>query len=370
MIELKIEQPTLFVNKEQVLKNIRKMVEKAEKSNVIFRPHFKTHQSAEVGNWYKEFNVNAITVSSVDMAEYFADNGWKDITIAFPVNILQIDRINKLAEKITLNLLVESEDSVTFLNENILAPVNIWIKIDTGYNRTGIFWDNEPILSHLIRSIKKSERLKFAGFLVHSGNSYHTKSTCEIEEVYEDTIIKLKNLQERMMLQGFSIVKLSIGDTPCCSVVKDFSDVNEIRPGNFVFYDFMQYTLGVCSENEIAVALACPVVALHPEREEILVYGGAIHLSKDNLVLQDGSKIFGAIALPDKNGWGKIIDGIFVKSISQEHGIIHASKQFISNLKIGDILYIIPIHSCLTANLMKKYYTLENQEILMIPCKK
>jgi len=33
--------------------------------------------------------------------------------------------------------------------------------------------------------------------------------------------------------------------------------VDEIRPGNFVFYDLMQYRIGSCSVGQIAVAMAC-----------------------------------------------------------------------------------------------------------------
>ena len=84
------------------------MLTKARRNNIRLRPHFKTHQSAEVGEWLREEGVQYITVSSLFMAEYFAAAGWTDITVAFPVNLLEIDRINQLTTKCTLNLLVES----------------------------------------------------------------------------------------------------------------------------------------------------------------------------------------------------------------------------------------------------------------------
>ncbi len=362
-----VEKPTLVINEVRVKKNIRKMVEKANKSKVAFRPHFKTHQSAIVGEWFREFGVEKIAVSSIDMAEYFEENGWKDITIAFPFNILQIARVNKLAKKITLNLLVESLDVIEFLKENITSQINLWIKTDAGYHRTGIDWNDEGTLSKLIRTVKSTKNLLFEGLLVHSGNTYSTKSKEEIEEIYEDTILKLKNIQERLLLQGFSIVKLSIGDTPSCSIINDFIGIDEIRPGNFVFYDLSQLELGSCSEDQIAVALACPIVALHPQREEIIVYGGGIHLSKEHLLINENQKTYGAVTLPTKSGWGKINANAYVKSISQEHGLVHASKEFQKQIEVGDILFIIPIHSCMTANLMKRYFTINGIEIKMMP---
>ncbi len=46
---------------------------------------------------------------------------WNDITIAFPVNILEIDKINELVKRITLNLLVENIEASSFLAENLTS---------------------------------------------------------------------------------------------------------------------------------------------------------------------------------------------------------------------------------------------------------
>jgi D-serine deaminase-like pyridoxal phosphate-dependent protein len=50
----KIMKPTLLLDEEKCRRNIRTMAEKARSSGVIFRPHFKTHQSIEIGNWFRE----------------------------------------------------------------------------------------------------------------------------------------------------------------------------------------------------------------------------------------------------------------------------------------------------------------------------
>jgi D-serine deaminase-like pyridoxal phosphate-dependent protein len=111
---VKIIRPTLLVDKEICLRNMERMAQKAAEHNLRFRPHFKTHQSLKIGKWFRQFGVEAITVSSVQMAEYFAGDGWNDITIAFPVNILEIDNINRLASGIKLGLLVENTKAATY----------------------------------------------------------------------------------------------------------------------------------------------------------------------------------------------------------------------------------------------------------------
>src|SRR5512140_22273 len=92
-----IKKPELLLDESKCRRNIRTMADKARSSKVIFRPHFKTHQSLEIGNWFREEGVNSITVSSVTMANHFARAGWKDITIAFPVNLREEKEIEKLS---------------------------------------------------------------------------------------------------------------------------------------------------------------------------------------------------------------------------------------------------------------------------------
>jgi len=360
---LHIEKPTFIVNRERAIKNIARMADKAQKSGVLFRPHFKTHKSTRIGEWFRNHGVECITVSSVDMAIYFSKNGWRDITVAFPVNILEIEKINKIAQKITLNLLVESKETVLFLKENLKSRANVWIKIDVGYQRAGISWDNFNAFVPISRELSKAAHLSFQGILTYSGHSYNAKSKKEIIEIYIDTLFKMKEVQKRLKQENIQEVKLSVGDTPVCSIIDDFSDVDEIRPGNFVFYDIMQLDIGSCTEEDIAVSVACPVVAKHEERNEIVVYGGAVHLSKDSIVQKDGARIFGYIAFPDKNCWGPLIKNSYVSYLSQEHGIVKTDRKTFDRIKVGDILMVLPVHSCLTADLMKRYITLDGEII-------
>lgn len=74
-----------------------------------------------------------------------------------------------------------------------------------------------------------------------------------------------------------------------------------------------------CKESDIAVALACPVIGKYKNRKdkEIIIYGGAVHLSKDNMV-DAGNTIFGLVARGDQvtNQWGKAEALTYVKGMS------------------------------------------------------
>jgi len=358
-----IERPTLLLNKVRTFKNIQRMSEKVLRSKVIFRPHFKTHQSAEIGKWFKNFGVRSITVSSLDMAQYFAKNNWNDITVAFPVNILEIKKINELASQVDLGLLVESSEVVQQLGQKLQHNVNIWIKIDVGAGRTGIFWKKFSEILNIVKEIDNYARMNLSGILTHAGQSYRAKSRTEIEFIYYDQVQLMLKVKEYLSSNGIEKLKISIGDTPCCSIVDNFAEVDEIRPGNFVFYDTMQLQIGSCSEEDIAVAVACPIVAIHENKYEIIVYGGAVHLSKDFIISQDNTPIYGYVATPNSDGWGRILPETYVAGLSQEHGIIKSTPSFIKQVAIGDSLIILPVHSCLTVNQMREYYTIKGKRI-------
>jgi D-serine deaminase-like pyridoxal phosphate-dependent protein len=338
------------------------MAAKAKNNGVCFRPHFKTHQSAEIGAWFRPHGVSAITVSSVEMAEYFAANGWEDITIAFPVNLRQVDTLNALARRIRLGLLVESVESAAFLAARMIAPADIWLKVDVGAGRTGIRWDQPERISAIVQALQTSPRLHLRGLLTHAGNTYGVGSASTVRQIYKDTLQRLENPLAIAEKASCCKLEISVGDTPACSLVDDLSGVDEIRPGNFIFYDAEQYLWGTCCADQIAVAVACPVVAIHPERETVVIYGGAIHFNKDFTTYQ-GQRAYGLAALPATNGWSEPLEGAYVSSLSQEHGLVHVPSRWLNQIQVGGLLVILPAHSCLTVTALGYYLGLDGRRI-------
>lgn len=355
-----ITVPTLLLDTNKCKDNIQHMAAKAKKHHVDFRPHFKTHQSLEIGKWFKDAGVDKITVSSVAMAEYFSAE-WDDITIAFPTNILEIDRINALAEKITLNIQVESAETMLFLTDHVHYNLNIFIKVDVGYHRTGISPNDTDSINQILHILGNNPLINLKGFLGHAGHTYKCRTKECIKNIQRESLDIMKMMKERYK-ERFPTIIISIGDTPGCSVAEDFSGADEIRPGNFVFYDLTQKQIGSNEINQIAVAMACPVVAIHKERNEMIIYGGGVHFAKDRLEDVEGT-IYGRVVEKRENGWGEIISGMYIKSLSQEHGTVAVPQTLIDQYKIGDILYVLPVHSCMTSNSMRSYLTLDGRKI-------
>ncbi len=359
---MEIKRPTLLINTQKCKNNIRKMANKAKRSGVDFRPHFKTHQSHEIAHWFRELGVDQITVSSVTMAQYFALDGWKDITIAFPLNILEIDDVNELAQSISLNILLESKNTLLFAEENLKSEVGVFLKIDAGYHRTGIPIENTNEIDELMHCFSGMRKCHFKGLLVHNGHSYQAISKKEVENIHFDALAKMQALKCKY-IQDYPNLILSFGDTPSMSVVNNFEGLDEIRPGNFVFYDLMQSQIGVCTEEEIAIVMACPVVAKHIERNQIVIYGGAVHLSKESVVINN-QVVFGKLVFLENNQWIVPSQSYYLCSLSQEHGIVQLDEETMPKIELGQIVGILPVHSCLSADLQNSFVT-ESSQILL-----
>jgi D-serine deaminase-like pyridoxal phosphate-dependent protein len=109
--------------------------------------------------------------------------------------------------------------------------------------------------------------------------------------------------------------------------------------------------------------MVCPVVAIHKERNEIVIYGGSVHFSKESIIDRSGRTSYGAVVDDRGEEWGEIIEGASLTKLSQEHGIINVPPEIVNRFKPGDIIKILPVHSCITASLMKEYRTLDSRII-------
>lgn len=357
-----IIRPTLLVNENQCRSNIQAMLTKATANGAVLRPHFKTHQSGLIGKWFADAGIKAITVSSVQMASYFAMHGWRDITIAFPINLRELDAIDQLAGRIKLQVVVDNLQVFEQIDQQLQNACEVMIKMDVGAHRAGIPMENEKAVETLAQRILKSKKHRLRGLLTHAGQNYHARGgMSEIESTTLTAALQMKSLRAVI---GKSDLVLSWGDTPSCSMLSTISHFDEWRPGNFVFYDVMQYHIGSCQFSDIAVAMACPVAAVYPDRGELLMYGGSVHFSGDYIAGDNNFRLYGYVVPLTHNGWGEPLPSAYVSSLSQEHGLVRMSQAQLKRYQPGDLIGILPIHSCLTADAVG---TMQSTDGFLIP---
>lgn len=346
-----IPGPRLVVDAERCKKNIASMANKFRAINKIFRPHFKTHQSLEVGRWFLDEGVDCITVSSVTMAKAFAQDGWKDITLGIPFYQGMTEGLKSIPASCQINVVVDSAEAINHIPVAGKERVSVFIKVDTGYHRAGVAWNSESVIAEIISKINQKQHLRFTGFLTHDGHTYQAGSVDEIHAIRTQSNRRLKVLKQSFA--QYSPI-LSVGDTPSCTLSDAFEDMDEVRPGNFVFYDMQQAELGVCSLDQIAAVMQCPVMSKNYPEGRIIIHGGGVHFSKDYFINQ-GKRVFGKVFLIENDTLIEPSIPLFVDSLSQEHGIIQTTPEMVKSLQKYSEIAVIPAHICLTVSCQSRY---------------
>lgn len=345
-----ITGPEVIVDSRKAQRNIARMIAKAQLAGVDLRPHFKTHQSLSIGQWFGSNERTPIAVSSVPMARTFADAGWRDILIAIPLNPRHLAAYQRLAQELTLGLTIEHADALETI-ARIQHPVDLYVEIDVGYGRTGMNWQDPAGIYRVLEKALDMPHVRQLGLLLHAGNSYSSRGYSGIAATHEESLSRLSALLNECPIPKEAL-RVSVGDTPTCSRMDSFPGADEIRPGNYVFYDWQQERVGACEWSDIALTLACPVIARYPERDEVIIHGGAVHFSKDFVTI-DGKPLYGQVMQMTADGWGGPIEGAVVHGLSQEHGKVKVPPALLHQLKLGDLLVIVPAHSCLVMDASK-----------------
>jgi D-serine deaminase-like pyridoxal phosphate-dependent protein len=362
---LNVTTPALLLDREVVRRNCERMLAKARESGVGFRPHVKTHKTVEVGRIQHGGAAGPITVSTLAEAEFFARDGFRDITYAVPIAPTpeKLERVAELSARVDrLSVLLDSEDTLRALEAFAVAngvTFDAFLKIDCGTHRAGVDPES-PDSVRLAMSLAGSERVRFQGLLTHAGHSYNARDVDEIRRIAAEEAGCLTRFRALLAsegpAQGVADARRSIGSTPTASVVDRFSECDEVRPGNYVFFDAFQATLGSCTLSDVAVSILTTVVGSYPERATIIVDAGALALSKD----------VGPDHLDPKFGFGIVCDldlrplPMRVVSLSQEHGKISAP----AHVPVGTRLRIIPNHSCLTAAMYDAYQIVDRGKVV------
>src|SRR5690606_23901350 len=107
------DTPFLEVDLAVLERNLSRAAADASAKGLDLRPHAKTHKSPELGRKQMAHGAVGLSLATVSEAEIFADAGFSDLFIAYPVwpSARRADRIRSLAERIRLRLGVDSIES-------------------------------------------------------------------------------------------------------------------------------------------------------------------------------------------------------------------------------------------------------------------
>jgi len=169
----------------------------------------------------------------------------------------------------------------------------------------------------------------------------------------------------RLRGAGVRVDGISIGSTPTMAAAEDLTGITEIRPGNYVFNDFLQLADGVCTAAACALSVLATVISHQPGADHAVVDAGALALSKD-LGPSDPAR---------QRGYGPLLVGLAgqevdpvlrIRSVTQEHGVVAgaAPADVEGRFAVGERVRILANHSCLTAALHDAYVVVRGEEVV------
>jgi D-serine deaminase-like pyridoxal phosphate-dependent protein len=323
---------------------------------VSLRPHLKTAKSADVARIAVAGEAGGITVSTIAEAKYFAERGFRDITVAAGTTPEKLDRIQSILSNEMILTVITDDIGVARVIAGHSANVRALIEIDSGESRGGVDPSSDAVIE-IGRALGK----KLAGVLTHAGHSYECRTVEQVREVAEQERLAVTTAAERLRAAGMVCDTVSVGSTPTMSHVERLDGVTEARPGVYMFGDLFQAAVHTCTRDDIALTVLSSVIGTRPDANQIVLDAGALALSKDRSTASTAEDAgFGLVwDLDGKDSFGECV----IHDVYQEHGIARGLegglKLPFNELPVGTKVRIAMNHSCLTAAAHDRYYVVD-----------
>ncbi len=346
-----LDTPSLLVDLDRMERNIQQWQADISAQGVALRPHVKTHKVPDIARQQLHAGACGVTVAKVSEAEVFAESGVSDIFIAYPViGQPKWKRIADLARTCTVTVGVDSEVGARGLSlaaSRAQVKVRVRVEIDGGLNRCGVQPEQAESLCRLVMSLPALELDGIFGFRSIFYASSNGRSAQELGREEGELYVRIA---EQLRHSGISIHSVSVGSTPTAKYAAAVLGVTEVRPGTYIFGDYMMAELGAVHYDDVALSILCTVVS-RPAKDKATIDGGSKTFCGDSIPARMGLK-----------GYARAVSTeAYVESMSEEHGVVRLGSGV--DLKVGEKLAFFPIHVCTAVNLSDELVGIRNGRV-------
>jgi D-serine deaminase-like pyridoxal phosphate-dependent protein len=337
-----LDTPAVTIDLDRLAANIRRGQTMIDARGIGNRPHIKTHKIPEIGRMQIEAGAIGITCQKLDEVEVFIDAGvTDDVLLTFNiVGTAKTDRLMELAGRVKrLAVVADNEDVVRGLSEAGVRhgrDVRLLIECDTGFGRNGV--QSPEAARSLGRFAMNMPRIRFEGLMTFPNRVPETRTFMERAiELFDADRIELP--------------VISGGGTPALLTLAEFPMLTEHRPGTYVYNDVMMVHSGYATWDDCAMRVRATVVST-PTADRAIVDSGSKVLTREQYYVTNFGRI---VEYPDAA----------VANMSEEHGMIDLSKSAVKP-KVGEVVNIIPNHSCVVSNMVDEVYGVRNGAVEVV----
>jgi D-serine deaminase-like pyridoxal phosphate-dependent protein len=341
--------PTVVIDLDALERNVARMAEAARGHGVGLRPHAKTHKTVEIARLQLKAGAVGLTVAKTSEAEVYAEAGFEDMFVAYPVvGADKGRRLLALADRLRLAVGVDSVEGASTLAGVFHAAgrkLDVLLKVDVGLHRVGVA---PADAASMARNVADLPGLRLRGLFTHGGQAYGAEDGPGVEAVAQDEGRTMADVASSLRALGLEVETVSVGSTPTARGSMKVAGVTECRPGNYVFNDFSQLSLGVCGLEDCAMTVLATVVSV-PGPGRAVVDAGSKVLSSDPL-------------RPRAGGHGLVLGTRSrLARLSEEHGVIAVEPG--DPFRVGDRVKVLPNHTCVVSNLRDRLWTARGESV-------
>jgi D-serine deaminase-like pyridoxal phosphate-dependent protein len=354
--------PQVLVDRVVLARNIARMQAEVRTHGKVLRPHAKTHKSPLIARQQIDAGAVGVCCAKLGEAEVFATAGIDDIRLPYPVHPSNAARVLALLDKVRLSIIVDHPDvAAAWSNELGRAGriLDVLVKVDVGFHRCGVD-PHQPGALALVRQVAHSPGLRFRGLLSHAGHAYHASSDQDVSAIARAEADLLLGLAEAAGREGIAVEEVSVGATPSARHSLGIDGITEMRPGNYVYFDRTQVALGAARIEDCGLSVLARVVS-KPAADRIILDCGSKTLTND--------AARGFSAMP---GYGAVLEALeatafdaslVIERLSEEHATVRVTTGS-TRLSPGDLVRVIPNHSCVVSNLVDEIRLVEELTVV------
>ena len=322
-----LETPSVLIDLDIMERNIATMQARCDELGIAFRPHIKTHKIPDIARRQIEAGAVGIACQKVSEAEVFAAAGFHDIQI--PYNILgerKTGRLAELAKQAQVTVTVDSQpviDGIAAAAQERGSSIGMLVELVSLGERTGTTPADALALA---RHIIAADNLHFAGLMIYPS----------------DAAVRPRLLETLDLLReaGIEVETISGGGSGAVSQAHLLPELSELRVGTCIFWDWNSVAAGYTSFDRCAMRVRATVVSAN---------------EASRVILDAGSKAINAETIDGQ--FGRIIEYPLARlhKVNEEHGYVDCSA-CPSPPAVGEILHIIPVHTCVVTNLHNQLF--------------
>src|SRR5215471_2072237 len=356
--------PLVLIDHTRAMNNVARVQALASNAGVRLRPHAKTHKSPVVARWQLDAGAAGIACAKIGEAEVFADAGIKNIRLPYPINPANAPRLLALMDRAAISIIVDHLEVARGWSGEMRRAgrtLDVLVKVDVGFHRCGINPHDRPL--EFIKSVAALPGLSLRGLLSHAGHAYHAPSEDQLRAIAKEEAETLARLRGEAAAAGIPLEEVSVGATPTLRFSAGQPGVTELRPGNYVYFDRTQVSLGAASLDDCALTVLATVVSKHPGR--IILDCGSKTLTNDQARGISAAPGYGAVLAGESDALDyarEVDEALTIERLSEEHATVRVTGE--TRLEPGDRVRVVPNHSCVVSNLVDVVRLVDGEEVI------